>query len=245
MVMAIKEDALAECGLTSNESRLYLALLESGTATAVEISRKSKIHRVNVYDLLERLMGKGLISCVVRGYKKIYRVSDPEQLMRLVEKKREILGEAMPGLKAGFKARKSKEQVYNFFGPEGVMRAYFMMLDQKEMIYGIGGSGLNRRFLKHRHELWNKERLRRKIRMKVLYYEFTRREKDVGWQDSTVSVRFLPDKYKTMGMIDVCGSLVVNLLPVEGDIMAIVIENKVLADTYRQLFRFMWKYSNK
>jgi len=80
--------------------------------------------------------------------------------------------------------------------------------------------------------------------MKVLYYEFTRKKRERSWQnDATCSVRYLPDKFRTIGMVDICGNLVVNLIPVEDNIMAIVIENKTLADTYRQLFHFMWQHA--
>ncbi len=240
-----KEEALIQSGLTKNESKVYLALLELHQATAVELSRKSRVHRVNVYDVLERLREKGLISSIMEGTKKIFRVANPHQLSKLLEQKAEVLNQVMPQLNQEFNLKKEKQQVYQFFGPEGVMRAYFMMLEQKAVVYGLGGSGLNRKYLKHRHQLWNKERLKQKIKMKVLYYEFTRKDKLKRWQDKTTQIRFIPDKFKTIGMIDICGNLVVNLLPLEGNIMAIVIENKVLADTYRQMFNFIWEFSKK
>lgn len=241
----VKEEALTKLGLTKNETRVYLALLRLGSATAIEITKLSKVHRVNVYDVLERLRGKGLISTILQANKRIYEAANPEQLMQLVKEKEELLIEVMPELKQEFASKKEKQQVHHFFGPEGVMRAYYMMLNQNTTIYGLGGSGLNRKYLKHRHEMWNKERLKKKIHGKMLYYEFTRGDKEKGWQDPTAKIRYLPNKFRTMGMIDICGDLVVNLLPLEGDIMAIVIENKVLADTYRQFFNFMWQFAKE
>ena len=93
--------------------------------------------------------------------------------------------------------------------------------------------------------MWNKERRKRKIKGKGLYYEFTRGSNEVGWVDPTMEIRYLPDKYKTQDMVDVCGDLVINLLPIEGNIMAIVIENRVLADTYRKFFGFMWGFAKE
>ena len=241
--MDLQESTLIQSGLTRNEVRVYLALLKLGSSTAIEITRKSKVHRVNVYDVLERLQEKGLISCVMQAHKRIYEAANPQQLLHLVKQKEQLVMDILPQLEQDFKFKKEKQQVSYFLGTEGLMRAYFMMLEQNATIFGIGGSGLNRQYLKHRHALWNKERMKRKIHMKTLYYEFTRQDKELGWQDQTVQIRYLPDKFKTLGMVDICGDLVINLLPIEGNVMAIVIENRVLADTYRQFFHFMWQYA--
>ena len=238
------EVVLQQLGFTRNESRVYLALLKLGSATAVEITKLSHVHRVNVYDALERLRGKGLISTIFQGKKRVYEAADPQQLLKFVQEKEMLVKQVLPELDSEFRAEKERQQVHHFFGAEGVLQAYHMMLEQNDLIYGIGGSGLNRKYLKHRHELFNAERIKRGIQLKVLYYEFTRKKRERSWQnDATCSVRYLPDKFRTIGMVDICGNLVVNLIPVEDNIMAIVIENKTLADTYRQLFHFMWQHA--
>ena len=241
--MGLKEDALQGIGLTKNEARVYLALLELKIGTAIEITRKSKVHRVNVYDLLERLREKGLISSILQSNKRVYEVADPQQLGHLLHQKEEALQQIMPQLEQEFKLKKEEQKVFHFLGPEGVMQAYFMLLKEGATLYALGGSGLNRKYLRHRHEMWNKERLQKKIGIKALYFESVRKDKESGWHDTTVQLRYLPDTYKGLGMVDVCGKLIVNLLPVENNIMAIVIENEVLAETYRKLFSFMWKHA--
>lgn len=238
----MKAETLAECGLTYNESKVYLALLRLGSASAIEIAREAAVHRVNAYDILERLYEKGLISILNFGHKQRYEIASPQQLLHLVQQKEQLVQQLLPELELQYKSKK-RNNVLQFFGPEGVMRAYFMMLEQKSPIYGLGGSGLNRKFLKHRHELWNKERISNGIKMKVLYYEFTRKQKESSWQNSTVEVRYLPNKFKTVGMVDVCGNLILNLIPVENNVMAIIIENKILADTYRQFFNIIWQFA--
>ena len=237
----MKQEALIECGLTKNEAKVYLALLKLGSGTAMEITKKSKVHRVNTYDVLERLRLKGLISSIMQSNKKIYEAANPEQLSKLIKQKEEMLSQIMPSLREEFTTKKEKQQVRHFLGPEGVMQAYYMMLNQDSTLYGIGGSGLNRTFLKHRHEMFNKERLKKGVKVKAIYYEFTRERKvkEIA-KDKTQQIKFIPDKFKSTGMIDICGDLVVNLLPIEGNVMAIVIENKVLAQSYRNIFNFMW-----
>ena len=241
---AINEGTLVRTGLSKNEAKVYLALLKLGKSTVVEITRKSKVHRVNVYDVLERLLEKGLIGTVMQTKKKIYEAANPEHLLYLIKEKEEALDKILPQLKAEFKEKKEKQQVYHFFGIDGIMRAYYMILDQGEMIYGLGASGLNKKYLKHRHIMFTKERLKRKIPTKALYYEFARGSKEKIMPDPTMKLRYLPDKFKTPCGVDICGDLVVNLLPFEDNMMAIVIENRALADSYRQFFNFMWKFAN-
>src|SRR3989344_3560466 len=167
----IIENNLVRVGLTKNEAKVYLALLKLGSATVVEITKTAKVHRVNVYDVIERLTEKGLISSVIQTDKRIFQPADPDQLLELIKEKEELLINILPSLRAEFEIKKEKQDVHHFFGAEGIMRAYYMMLDQKATIYGLGGSGLNRKYLEHRHDMWNKERLKRKIKGKLLYFE--------------------------------------------------------------------------
>ncbi len=226
--MEDKVESLVQFGLTKNEAKVYLALINLGSANAIEITKLSKVHRVNVYDVLERLREKGLISTIIQSNKRIFRPADPEQLLKLIKDKEELLNRIVPQLRKEFMSKHEKQQVHHFFGVEGVMRAYYMMLDQNATIYGLGGSGLNRNYLKHRHDIWNKERSKKKIHGKMIYYEFTRDSNKLGWKDPTMEVRYLPDTFRTDTMIDICGDLVINLLPIEDNIGAIVIENKIL-----------------
>tara|TARA_Y100000034_G_scaffold132167_1_gene194515 strand:- start:478 stop:1206 length:729 start_codon:yes stop_codon:yes gene_type:complete len=240
------EETLIQLGLNKNEAKVYLVLLKLGTATAIEISQKSNVHRVNVYDILDKLRSKGLISTIMQSKKRIYEAASPQRLKNIIKEKEEILDKSLPSLLLEFNLKKEKQEVHHFFGIDGVMQAYQMMLDQKDEIVAFVGSGFNRKYLKHRHIVWNKERLRRKITGRVLYYECYREDKlkDLK-KDKTIKIRFVPDKFKTPCMVDICGNLVINLLPIEGNIMAIVIENKTLADSYKQFFEFMWVNANR
>lgn len=237
---------LFDAGLSVNEARVYMALLDLGAASVAEITRKSGVHRVNVYDVIERLMIKGLISSIMKSNKRYYEPSNPESLLNLLEAKKENIKEIMPELNMIYKHRKRRQEVHYFKGPEGVMTVYNMMLEQNATLYAIGGSSMNRQILKHRHELWNKERLRRKIHVKALYYEYLRASKKSD-KEQLWEIKFLPDKFKSPSMIDICGDLVVTLIPHpdKNEIMCIVINNKEIADTYRNHFNFMWQFAKK
>jgi len=58
MKSSIQEN-LRKAGLTENESKTYLALLETGPSQAGVITRKTGLHRRVIYDTLEMLIKKG------------------------------------------------------------------------------------------------------------------------------------------------------------------------------------------
>lgn len=236
--------ALQESGLTRNESKVYYALLVLGTSNAAQIIKKSQVHRINVYEILKRLQEKGLISCIVKNKHKVYEAANPQRLLELVKEKEYMIDKAMPHLQQVFEEKKQASQVYFFRGVQGIMQAYDMMLAQKKTIYALGGSGMTRRYLRHRHDSWNERRKKLGIKGKVLYYAFTKEDRtNKSWKDPTMEVRYIPDAYKGKVIVDICGSLVINLHPVEDTIMAIVIENALIAESYRQFFSFMWEHA--
>jgi sugar-specific transcriptional regulator TrmB len=236
-----KLSALQSAGLSLNEAKVYSALLKLGSASVVDITKKSGVHRVNVYDVIERLQKKGLIASVMQKNKRFYEASNPEELLKLIEMRQEQIINILPSLKMEYKMQKKKQEVHVFKGPDGVITAYYMMLDQNAPLFAIGGSGLNRKYLKHRHTKWDKERIKRGMKGKLLYFE-SYRSADIGGKG--FEVRFLPDRFKSPIMVDICGDLVVNLLATD-DILAIVIENKDVADAYRNYFKFMWEFAKK
>src|SRR3989338_5753927 len=196
----MKQEALIEAGLTKNEAKVYLALLKIGSASASEITRKSGVHRVNVYDVVHRLIEKGLISMVTRSNKNYYTASNPEELLKMIDNKKEIVQQSIPELLADYKNAPEKQDVHYFKGPDGVITAYYMMLEQKKPIYVIGSSGNTRTFLKHRHIQWDRERYKLKIPIRMLCYESVRTENIGGKGDW--KIKFLPDKYKNPALID-------------------------------------------
>ena len=60
------EDMLKEIGLTDNEIKIYLALVDNGSLLAGRISRLTGIHRRSVYDVTSMLIKKGLVGYILK-----------------------------------------------------------------------------------------------------------------------------------------------------------------------------------
>ncbi|MFH1439686.1 MAG: helix-turn-helix domain-containing protein [Candidatus Woesearchaeota archaeon] len=238
----MKSDALMAAGLTFNEAKVYLALLKLGSSSVNEITKKAGVHRVNVYDILNRLKEKGLASSIMVKGKRYFDPVDPNQLLKILERREAEVKDALPELMLDFTLKKVKQDVYYFKGPDSVMNAYRMMLEQNDkVLYAMGGSGLNRTFLKHRHKIWDIERKKLGIKIKGLYYENFRGQKlgDEDWE-----IKFLPNEFQNPAMIDIIGNLVIILLATD-EVIGIVIENQQLAESYKKHFMMLWDYVAK
>ena len=90
---------LEKIGLTRNESRVYLCLLNNELVTAGSILKQTRMHRTTVYNILSRLKEKGLVSSIIKGEKQYFSAADPERLRIIVEEKNQIVKQIIPKLK--------------------------------------------------------------------------------------------------------------------------------------------------
>ena len=61
------EDDLSGIGFSPSEIKIYLHLLRTGSSYANKISSETKINRTNVYEALDRLISKGVVSFITKN----------------------------------------------------------------------------------------------------------------------------------------------------------------------------------
>src|SRR3989338_8513836 len=98
-------EKLKNLGLSENEAKTYMAMLELGPSVVVEIARKSQINRPTTYVQIESLKRKGLISTQVQGKKQLFIAESPDKLellidseLKTVEDKKNELSNYLPKL---------------------------------------------------------------------------------------------------------------------------------------------------
>jgi HTH-type transcriptional regulator, sugar sensing transcriptional regulator len=72
-------EMIRQAGFSEYEAKCYLALLERDSLAVNEVARLSGIPRPSAYDVLEKLLDKGLVA-VIPGKTKRYAASDPRLL---------------------------------------------------------------------------------------------------------------------------------------------------------------------
>src|SRR3989344_3052406 len=89
--MALPLELLEEIGLTKSEIKVYLALLELGSSTTGPIVDKSGASSSKMYEILERLIQKGLAGYVIKSGTKYFEAADPKRLFDYLKEKKNKL----------------------------------------------------------------------------------------------------------------------------------------------------------
>ena len=134
----MQKESLINLGLTDGESKVYLALLKLGSSTVGPIAKEAKVAYSNIYDILERLLEKGLISFILKEKTKYFQAVPPSRLNEFLEKKEEELQKEKSSLKSlipeleKLQNPKSIQEAEIFIGVNGIKTAYERMLKEYE-----------------------------------------------------------------------------------------------------------------
>src|SRR3989344_2015163 len=91
---------LEKLGLEKKVARAYLACLEMGSGTALQISKKIGVPKSTVHDLMNGLVAKGLASTYLKKSKKYYSASDPEIIGEKTKQQMQVFERILPELRA-------------------------------------------------------------------------------------------------------------------------------------------------
>jgi sugar-specific transcriptional regulator TrmB len=245
-------EILREIGLTENEIKIYVNLLRSGSSTAYEISKQTGIYRVHVYDKLEQLMNKGLVTHVYRGSKKFFQATHPSKIKQYLEDKKRNLenqeqevNSILPELEAMTRLPREDTFVEVFKGKEGLK--YFLkdiIKTKKEVLV----TGLDDQKYQETLPIFIKQYFRDLRKEKIKERIITLKKKGVFLFDKklapTTNYRFLEEKQFNPTNTFVYGSKVV-IVTWGTPVTAVMIKNESIAETYRNHFEHLWKVASK
>ncbi|MBN2052979.1 hypothetical protein JW756_05725 [Candidatus Woesearchaeota archaeon] len=128
---------LERIGFTQGEIKVYFALLGLGSTTSGPVITKSGVARSKVYDILEKLKQKGLLSEVIKENTKHFQAASPERILDYMRnKEKEIKDEEeefnklLPELLLQQKFAEEKQEAKVYVGYEGVKTFYGELLEQ-------------------------------------------------------------------------------------------------------------------
>ncbi|MCX6750432.1 MAG: hypothetical protein NTZ83_03170 [Candidatus Pacearchaeota archaeon] len=125
------EKVFNEFGLTSYETKVYLALTELGESTTGQILNKAGIHSGKIYQILESLKKKGFVSEITKNGVKKYSPVEPSEILEFFKEKRKevdeqerLFKEILPELTNRINEKKEKIQIEIFTGIQGMKKAF-------------------------------------------------------------------------------------------------------------------------
>lgn len=143
--MASKEFyELLKVGLTEGEAKVYLALSELGSSSVGPIVKKSKVAYSNIYDILNRLLDKGVVSFVIKSKTKYFQAAPPSNFLEYLNKKEKEIFNQKESLKKALSDLEElqgsgiKQEAEVFLGLKGLRSAYEKMLkdaNKKDVIW--------------------------------------------------------------------------------------------------------------
>lgn len=239
-------DTLKHLGLEQKEAGIYLALLELGEATILEISKKSGIKRPTAYVVLKSLEENGFVSRVVRGKRTLFSPQHPRKLVTEAELRLKELQEVVPQLESLFHREEGRPRVMMYEGKEQLDRAYDESFLAKGEILYMGTLGLSmeafpRTFKKTEYVALSPEF---QIRELVDESEESRRyvEKIRGPYHG---VRFIPKELLPFEVdIGVFGNRTL-ISSVRKEYFTISIVSDEIAQAFRTIFEVMWLASKE
>lgn len=138
----MNEKILAECGLTIQQAKIYLYLIENGLSSAKVLCKKTGIGRALTYKVLEQLIEIGLVKKRDDiGKITLFFPEHPQRLKEIVENKKRESEIADSGLKnifgfllSEFNTLSGKPNIKFYEGTEGFKKTNELILDTNKDI---------------------------------------------------------------------------------------------------------------
>lgn len=236
---------LEELDLTKNEIRVYLALLELGTSSAGNLIKMVGMHRAAVYDIIDLLIKKGLVSYIIKANRKYFEAQDPDRLIEYVNSKRQELDvkekelkKIIPELQLKRKLSKEEQEGTIYQGKKGLKSIFEDILKDKKEWVVFGASGRFKEMFHAYFIHFQNRRVRLKIPLKIIFSEEIKeekREKELKFS----KIRYLPSSYLMPSTTYVYGDKIV-IINWSSEPIAFLMRSKQVAESYRNFFEILW-----
>ncbi|MFH1521594.1 MAG: helix-turn-helix domain-containing protein [archaeon] len=237
---------LKKFGLTSAEEKVYLALIPLGSSSASEIIKKTQLHRTTVYDVLERLIGKGFAGYIIQNKTKYYSATDPSKFLDIALEEKQQAEEKQKLAKEIFKKVKSikeetqvKSIAQIFVGTKGQKTVMNDIIEEGKDFILFGAEGKFSEDLPAYTEQWANWRTKKNIKAKII---IGKNSQAPIWKMN--QIKFISKEYQSPAVTFVYGNKVAIFIH-ENPILIILIESKKLAKSYRSYFNLLWRIADK
>ncbi|MBU1199737.1 MAG: hypothetical protein KKF46_05625 [Nanoarchaeota archaeon] len=240
------KEELKKLGLTENETKVYLALLELGSTNAGQIIKKIKTHRNIVYDNLDKLIEKGLVSFVTIKNIKHFEATSSGELKEYIEKQKEeilnkekIADKIIPNIDKLRISAERKQEATIFKGKKGLKTILEEMTKTKDEILVFGTGWGMRETVGSYYEQWHLKLKQNKIKAKILLPKINR-----GLFLKPFIAKYLSEINIMPSTIAVYEDKVLNIVWGEEPIAVLIISDKA-SESYRHYFNMLWKIAKK
>lgn len=235
------KNILEDFGLTNSEIKIYRMLLNYGTSNAGEISKKTGIHRRNVYDSLERLIHKGFVSYIKENNMKKFNITNPGIMSEEINRRQSELDKMMPELISKFNSVNEKKETLFFKGKTGLKLIFEDQIRSGNEILVNATSVKVSQILKYFFPKYQLLRKEHNIKTRMIFDAVYKKANESEIKKLPLCrVRYIKDFNKSPMSQYIYGDNVALVVWSE-DPIAILIRQKEVACGFRDSFEIMWK----
>ncbi len=244
------EKELEGIGLTKGEIKVYLTLLKTGLTTTGKIIKHSKLSSGKIYEILDKLIDKGLVTYIIKDKTKHFQATTPKKILEYVEekknnieKKKKQVEKILPRLEGLHKLEKKPYSAVIYKGVQGFKTAIFETLDsmtKKDEWLGFSASAIRSKAVLRIWNQLNKKRIKKKIHTKLIITDI-HTYKVYKSSRHIMEMRLL--KGTGLAATVVAGNIV--LIFNWEDLSIIKITNENIANHYREYFYSIWDLCKK
>jgi len=235
---------LSEFGLTEAESRVYLALLQTGRARTGAVIKATGLQSSTVYNALPSLVQNGLVSFVHLGKVKWYSAEPPESFQFFMEEKKRRLSEMLPLLKkmeAGGKQEQKSARVFESLkGFRSAFNDVYVTMKPGEEYYffQVDIEQLKKKRIKMFFQNWHLRRSGKGIKVKGLAVREAREAMKGIYELPYTKVRYV-DEFLPTGMVVYKDKML--LLDLADPPSAFCVQSQSIANSFKRFFEAKWK----
>jgi sugar-specific transcriptional regulator TrmB len=244
------QEVLQKAGLNSKQAKIYLALLGLGKARASAIAQKANLKRPTVYVILEELINRGLANQIKSRGVTLFSAASPDKLIQDFKERSETLTKALPALEALcltpentgrpalelFEGEKDFEEIYLDF-----IKSF--KPDQEVLIFSSLAQ-IKKQF-SHLVEAWHKKLQKTKPQIREILTPSRLAEiykAEIEKLDNPYhQIKLLPKELKPPKNEFLVYQDALLILNLKKEYWALKIKNPDIADSYRAMFKIIWK----
>ena len=231
------QEVLQEAGLNKRESICYTALLELGSSRIGAIIEKTRIPSSKIYEILNKLINRGLASYMIISKIKHYQASDPKILLNNINEKKKKIEEILPQLLLKQKLS-IKQSVEMFEGQKAIFSLFTNLIEdakskEQYFIFSINEENKNdaaNLFFKNLAVRRKEKKMDVRLLKNMKYYK----------KENHTNLKLKYTKFNLPQGITIFRNIVVLLSWIESP-LAIKIESETISSQLKDFFLDQWK----
>jgi len=238
-------------GFNKNEAKVYLCLLQYGESDAKQLIKETGFHKNIVYDNLNKLIEKGIVSYIQEETRRIFVAQPFDAVLELLNKKQKKLDQEYALAEKLTKeinqiVKKSpvEQEATMFRGISGIKQVFKEIFKEKKEYIGFGGSKESVEIMGEAY--WHNFHAKQTdlgFKGKLLFnYSLRKWGKKMG--KVPIEVKYTKRQFESLTETMVWGDTAAIFVWSEKPI-ALVIKDKHVADSYKQFFEILWRQGEK